>query len=243
MVPQASAQYTDNDVLLSYGATVAGELEDGDYEFTATPDYYFDPHAFYGTAGDQVTISMSAAGEVPIDAYLRVAAAADRSILALEVNDNGPGELESIEFTVPENGGYWIFAGSATQHQSGRYELSLQRTEAYSTASAPIENGQTFYGGLWATDSLFGEKHYQTFHISGVAGQNLTVDMKSNMFDTYLYLVGADDTANILASDDNGGEGQNARLSHILPFTGDYVVIASSALERIWGPYEITIGE
>jgi subtilisin family serine protease len=69
------------------------------------------------------------------------------------------------------------------------------------------------------------------YAFSGTAGTPVTILMTSPDFDTFLYLL--DPNGRIIAFDDNGGGGTNARIpasgSLILPLTGSYTILATKS--------------
>ncbi|MFB6176120.1 MAG: PPC domain-containing protein, partial [Halobaculum sp.] len=87
--------------------------------------------------------------------------------------------------------------------------------------------GQTSNGTIDTNDpqNATFRGYYEPVTFSGQAGQTVRVRMTSDD-DTYLYLLGP--SGEIIASDDDGGNGLNSELVISLPTTGEYTVIATS---------------
>ncbi len=116
----------------------------------------------------------------------------------------------------------------------------LQVDRAVSLAGAtcqsqPIFVGQTTSGQfLTGTDCNFANdfgRFYDRYTFSAVAGQDISVALNAG-FDAHLRLVNEADQ--VVAEDDNGGGGTNARIpagsgSFSIPATGNYSIIATSS--------------
>jgi Metallo-peptidase family M12/FG-GAP-like repeat/Carboxypeptidase regulatory-like domain len=109
-------------------------------------------------------------------------------------------------------------------------------TEELLTSGQPLDRTLdpkcTFPGGQFTARYTF----------FGVAGERVEIAMTSTEFDTYLYLY--NEPTSYLAQDDNGAGGTDSRIpagsgSFILPATGNYYILASSALPNQTGSYRI----
>jgi hypothetical protein len=100
--------------------------------------------------------------------------------------------------------------------------------------------GQTRAGVLLSTDCNLPDGSYADFYIfNGTAGQQVTIDLTSVVFDTYLGLASIDGT--FVVEDDDGGDGTNSRIIATLPSTGVYVVLANSVFPATSGDYFISL--
>ncbi|MGB7058440.1 MAG: pre-peptidase C-terminal domain-containing protein [Geitlerinemataceae cyanobacterium] len=72
--------------------------------------------------------------------------------------------------------------------------------------------------------------YYNTHTFEGKAGEQITIDLTSSEFDSYLILL--DHENNKIAEDDDGGEGKNARIIVTLPTTGTYTILANAYAEQ-----------
>ena len=111
--------------------------------------------------------------------------------------------------------------------------------------TAPITLGQTLNGTLTATDCLVGDQRYRDkYSFSGVAGQQIVIAMNSTAVDALLLLRTA--TGQLIAADNDGGGGTNARIpfrtgSFTLPATGNYSIEAAANVILQTGVYSVSL--
>jgi hypothetical protein len=111
-------------------------------------------------------------------------------------------------------------------------------------AQTVVRPGQTIDGELSSTDpKLDDDSHYDCFTLQTRQGQTLQIDQVSDAFDSYLQVgTGACDSLSLLQSDDDGGDGTNARLT----VEGDgasRTIRANSLLAGQIGRYSIRVTE
>jgi pimeloyl-ACP methyl ester carboxylesterase len=108
--------------------------------------------------------------------------------------------------------------------------------------------GQRISGSLSASDGRSvarGDSYFaDRYTLTGSAGQQIAISMVSSDFDTYLYLLRADNT--VLASDNDGGGGRNSRIPagsgfFTLPATGTYIIEATSFSPNATGTYTLVV--
>jgi hypothetical protein len=96
-------------------------------------------------------------------------------------------------------------------------------------AAPPTQEAATLHYGETAQSRLSASNPDEYWQFSGYAGDSIMVDMRAstpNDLDTYLTLTDSQGTT--LLTDDDSGEGLNARLGPFtLPATGDYKLTAS----------------
>lgn len=80
---------------------------------------------------------------------------------------------------------------------------------------------------------------YADYMIDADAGWQVTIDMMSNELDAFLWLLHSN--GEILASDDDGGAGLNARIRYTVPERGAYIVRANTYDEDELGAYTLQI--
>jgi len=81
-------------------------------------------------------------------------------------------------------------------------------------------------GALTAADPVIDGKAVQAWAFEAKAGEFVTIELMSDDFDAYLYVVGPGLPEPL--TDDDGGEGLNSRLGVSFPNDGLYRVVASS---------------
>ena len=109
-------------------------------------------------------------------------------------------------------------------------------------SSLPIAFGETINGALDASDCQLDDNSFADFYsFSGVQGRQVTIDMASAEFDTYLGL--ATESGSFTWEDDDGGPGTNARIVADLPETANYFIAANSLLPNTFGSYAVSLAD
>ena len=112
----------------------------------------------------------------------------------------------------------------------------------------PVNIGQMLNGELAATDCrspIFDGAYYSDlYYFTASAGQRVAFQLSAAAFDAYLTLIGPD--GEIVAEDDDGGGGTDARIPATsgfltLPLTGSYLIEVSSSFEREIGAYKLSL--
>lgn len=83
--------------------------------------------------------------------------------------------------------------------------------------------------------------YFDLYTFEGKAGQEVTIEMKSEDIDPYLILLGSNQRE--IAQDDDGGGNKNARIVVTLPVDGTYYIIANSYDAREEGNYTLELRE
>ncbi len=105
---------------------------------------------------------------------------------------------------------------------------------------SPLVAGRSATGSLASTDGVrWGLAYYDEWSYSATVGQRIVVTMESEQVDGYLLVLWNDGTQ--VASDDDGGEGRNARVEFRAPSTGQYTILATSAIAEQTGRYTIRL--
>jgi hypothetical protein len=174
--------------------------------------------------GQRVTIILESDD---FDAYLYLTGPGLSQVLT---DDDGAGELNSrIDATLPAAGPYTVVASALGAGEFGAYTIRVE--EATALEELPLEGridlGQTVDGRLaFATPAILEGRPGQVWGFDAVAGQRAVIDLRSDDFDTYLYLVGPG-LAEPLA-DDDGGDEQDSQLTVTFPEGGTYRIIAAA---------------
>ncbi|NET82915.1 MAG: tetratricopeptide repeat protein [Moorea sp. SIO1F2] len=88
------------------------------------------------------------------------------------------------------------------------------------------------------SETLKDNRYYNPHTFEGKAGEQITIELTSDEFDPYLILI--DLEANLIAQDNDSGEGKNARITVTLPTTGTYVIVANSYNKQETGNYTLS---
>jgi hypothetical protein len=120
--------------------------------------------------------------------------------------------------------------------QAGRSLFELLDSEGELTVGAEVR------GALSAADVRDPSDSYvEAWTLEGRAGESVTVDMISDEFDSYLYVVGPG-LGETLSDDDSGGA-CHARIIFTFLENGTFRVIASSTSAQQTGPYILSVSD
>ncbi len=220
---------------LAVGETVSGSLTAESPRSRAGGP--FQAWRFEARAGDRIVAD---ARSTAFDAYLVLARLVGGiTEIVRENDDGGEGTDARILWTVEDDGSYVLMVRSWSETGLGPFTLSLaDRGPAPPAELRPLPMGTTIRDEIDSNGAAFvsdwGDEipfHFWTFE--GRAGEGVRIAMDARGFDAYLELgrmQGGEFEAE--AWDDDGGEGTNALLRHILERTGPYVIRA-----RPLGPY------
>jgi hypothetical protein len=207
---------------LAIGDTKDGLLEPGD---DLSPDGpYQDRWTFSARQGARLRIELRSAD---FDSYLAVLGP-DGAVVATD--DDGLGDRDSfVALRARAAGRYTVLASSFGEDlRVGAYRVTvLEDTGVFADAGAPavIQAGETKEGRLEAGDAVGGRGIEDRWTFQGRAGQVFRLDAVSGDFDAYLVL--RFDEA-VVDSNDDGGDGNNARILTVLPGTGTYTATVSA---------------
>lgn len=211
----------------------------------------FQPWRYTARAGERVVITNRSSD---FDAYLYLYHVNDGTLREVERNDDGGGSLDAqISIELAEPGDYIIVAASFSTSAAGDYRLLVEDMRAACAAGGPCAPGETSAGrarllpALTAPFTAFpavdtiaatlprgapqlpGRGRFQSYRFEGRAGERIVINMNSADFDPYLDLaVVRGSSLTVIGSDDDGGEGTNARLVAVLPEAGIYLLVASA---------------
>jgi hypothetical protein len=164
-------------------------------------------------------------------------------------DDGGGGSDARLRWNVPRDGTYMIVAQALETGGSGGYTLSVDNAPPARPATPlPIRIGQTVRGTFTEESPLLEEEDGDILHdlyvFDGRAGQELVVTMESSDFDAVVSVgLLRDARIDSQASDDDGGEGTNARLRFRVPDDGRYGILAHAFDAGALGSYTLTLRE
>lgn len=158
-------------------------------------------------------------------------------------DDDGAGELNSrIEFTPGTEGPYTVVASALGEGSTGTYALRVETPR--DLATLPVLGSLTpggEFSGLMAGDEpiVIDGRRGQVWSLEGTAGQRVTIELRSDAFDAFLYVAGPG-LADHYSDDDSAGD-LNARITLTFPTSGTYRVVASALDAVPTGPYSLVI--
>ena len=215
----------------------AGSLADGDEEIDGAPGRYMDRHTFEGSAGEHLTIDLRSS--------------VFDTMLILE-QDSGQGRWENDDYldstdlshlsvTLPEDGTYTVIVTSFSDKEFGRYDLLVQRGNA---PPKPVDmQSDQYEGDLAAGDEQRADGEFlDAYPFDGVAGESVTIDLRSNAFDTYVLLLQEGEDTPAWENDDwEAGNTSHSQITLELPDDGRYTVQVSSYDPGEVGAYKLNI--
>ena len=177
--------------------------------------------------GQQVQIEMTSAA---FDPYLYVVGPGMASPLA---DDDGGEELDArLCLRAAESGTYRVIASGFEADGVGDYSL-IALDGCFGTARlnqldvrGALEIGQPLAAKLEDTNSPVDGRHPVAWEVRVDSGQQVQIELMSDAFDPYLYLMGSG--LDFALTDDDGGSGQDARICFSAPETGTYRVVAAA---------------
>ena len=224
--------------MLRSGATVNGQLSDGDARLTSGE--FMDEYELEGRSGDRLSILMTSGA---LDPYLMIDGPGGFS----EQNDDAEsGNLDSrLDVRLPVSGRYRIVATSYEPGETGAYQIAVVQGGSQSHGDAPgggdIRPGETVSGTLASGDERLdsGEFH-DDWTLSGRRGDRVVARLSSSEFDPYLMVRGPGVSED---NDDDPSErgGLNSRLEFTFPDDGEVVISATSYEPGETGRYSLSV--
>ena len=156
----------------------------------------------------------------------------DKGIVARD--DDSGGNLNSRIMTILEAGRYYI-AVSGLGTAGGKYSLALERKDVPPPISARVRVGDISRGSILYPS----QRDRYTFVITSAEFLTITASSDNSNLDTFLEV--HDSQGNMVASDDDGGNGTNSIIRTQF-MAGTYIVTVRSYSSST-GAYIMTIGQ
>ena len=209
---------------LTLGQPIRGELTESDAELDEDEGFY-QLFRFRGRAGQRVRArteseefgTLTEVGMMDGDAFIPL--------------EGARSEFGGVALaTLPRDGTYYVRAGG--WGGGGPYTLFVEERVAATVRPQPLRRGTDVAGALGPGDAdLDDGRWYDAYSFTGTAGERVTVTLRSDDFDAYLFLgrVVNGEFQEMDRNDDHSEEdGVNSRIDFALPADGEYVVQATS---------------
>lgn|GEM_PF-136032 len=230
---------TPSSTPLAMGATVSGELREGDGLSAEGTTY--DGYTFQGAAGQRILLNMYSAA---FDTFLLLGMHGEDGLNAIGENDDfTPQETSSsITMTLPRDALYEVWATSHAVGETGRYSLTLTDLGPEPEPGSLLV-GSTIRGTLGEQDPVGADgAYFDAFRFVAEAGQPIRITATSNAFDTYLQLGRMDGRVfTVDQEDDDGLSDLNSLISFTPETAGPYVVRVRSYASGETGAYVLTV--
>jgi len=205
---------------LRYGDSVINNISN------MTPQLYY---SFRAERGDIVNIKMQR-NSGDLDAYLQVV---DSSAFVIADNDDVPGsglDAEITNLVIEEAGTYIIKAtryGEAAGTSTGQFILTLEEAENSGFGNSPQTAIPVLVNQI--QDGELTVPNFTQYYVFEAKQNDLiTVRMDRVRGSVDAFLVLADANLQEIATDDDGGGGQNAKIDgFLIPADGTYYILAT----------------
>lgn len=226
------------------GETVRGRLADSSPALEDRSLY--EVWSYAGRAGETITITLRSD---EFDAYLGFGRAAPggSSTLWEQDDDSGGGHDAQLTVTLPEDGLYAVVANAYRPGARGAFTLEVRSGSAPAAAGggtatlsllqlaalAMQPGAPTLAPGGSLDGTLTEERRLESDDtpvlpvlLRGTPGERVAITLSSTSFDSYLMVLDA--SGGILAQDDDGAGGRDARVTIEIPSSGTCVVLVNS---------------
>lgn len=231
--PTEWSRFSDVVAITPNSAPLTGTL-DRNSNVLESDNSYFDVYTFDVQQGQNITVEMISN---ELNAYLILLDPNGQDIA--QDDDSGNGSNARLVATAPLSGQYTVLANSYATGEVGNYQLQVS-AGASSNASSGLLLQEEGYLGQGSLILQSDGSLYQVHDFFGEAGQQVTIVMESNEFDTYLILIGPNEEV-IEQNDDVSPNNLNSAITLTLPASGTYRAIANAYDSTGRGRYSIRV--
>jgi Ca2+-binding RTX toxin-like protein len=193
---------------------------------------FYDDYALNVPSGETITIDLTSDQIDPIVLVYEL----NSGFPVAENDDLGDGSFNSrVQFTPRQGIDYAVRARSFGEQNQGSYTLEVNSSSGdisivpLAAGTASINNEPTLQatisGQLTNTDRSVADSFYDDYLLTAESDSPITIDL-TGTFDAYIYVY--NENGEVLAFDDDGGEGFNSRVEFTPDADETYVVRASS---------------
>jgi hypothetical protein len=212
---------------------IDSQLTNADLFDKVRNDCYCKTYSFKMIEGRRYQIDMVSAD---VDSYLRLEDPAGQQVAA---DDDGGGFPNArITYVAPKTGDYSVIATTFNNNATGKFTLTIrdlsapakekekEKDKVGGKTELKLDKGRaSVTGQLNQNDPQFMNRPHKEYVLNMDAGKTYQIDMVSNQFDSYLFLLDPD--GKVVAQDDDGGGFPNARIIYTAGNAGRYRVLAT----------------
>lgn len=230
---------------IGIGQTIGGALSADDQVLLGPNQktYFFDAYRFNAAAGTALAMDLRSSVFDPAIVLYRREAGGNLTAVAADDDLGGLGDGDIVNdnalllTTIQQSGEYVIFVTSADEDAgaTGGYSLRLIGNAMQNIAYGSNVNGQIGAGDLQTSAGVYLDAYW----FAGATGDQIQLKMSSASFDSLLIL--NSNNGATVATNDNGGGGQDSLISLTLPETGVYIVIATPFAVNRTGNYSLSL--
>jgi hypothetical protein len=224
------------------GTVMSGRLADTDAVLDED-DTYYDSWTLSARDGQRLLVEMESDS---FDTYLSFGRVEGGEFTPLEQNDDAGrgGTNSAVRVSVRGTGEYVIRANSVGT-STGPYTLRItERPAPPATATPrPVTAGAEVSGTLDDSDPVMeDDSFYDYWSYAGRAGEQLTITMSSEEFDSFMAFGRLNGTTfDEISSNDDGPEGLDSQIQVTLPSDGTYVIRTNSLNGGATGSYTLKV--
>ena len=212
--------------------------------------------AFYSLTdlevGSIVTVTLDS---VDFDTFIRLIRESDNGAEVIIDNDDYAGSYEQsqISFLVEEGASYVVEATSYGSDAGGNYSVAVSTGESISedfeyyeaypaeeyAGFVDLAQGSSAEGQLVVGDAQVLANYYKLPAFAG--GEEITVSIESEDFDTYIYVIDATNGSYVAENDDFEGSYSMSSVNFVAEADTEYLIKATSFDGSGSGAYELTL--